>query len=157
MTERLTKRYLVRNLGNLELSNPIRYERYYIKDTLRIPKKGEKLEKEILNEKNVVINKKEIPIEEFNELKKRAYQKIIRDSYLYLKDNRISIKKYYEEYEGLNRVEVNFASKEELENFKKEPWLGEEITNSPLAFDKFLSKMTKQEFTSELAKYLGEK
>lgn len=156
MQKRLTKRYIIKSLEGLDLSSPIRYERYYINDTLRIQKKENQLQKEILNENNVLVSKEEISIEEFNQLKKQAYKKIIRDSYLYLKDSRISIKKYYEDYEGLTRVEVSFSSKEELENFQKEAWMGKEITNSPLAFDKYLSKLTKQEFLSERTKYLGE-
>lgn len=156
MNERLTKRYIIKNIENLELSIPLRYERYYINDYLRIQKKGNKLESETLNEKNIVIKKEEISLKEFNELKKTAYKKIVRDSYLYEKDNRISIKVYLEEYKGLNRIEVNFPNEEELKNFKKEPWMEKEITNSPLAFDKYLSKLTRQEFEKELKKYLGE-
>lgn len=156
MQKRLTKRYIIKSLEGLDLSNPIRYERYYLNDTLRIQKKENQYQKEILSENNVLVSKEEISIEEFNQLKKQAYKKIIRDSYLYLKDPRISIKQYDEDYEGLNRVEVSFKSEEELENFQKEAWMGKEITNSPLAFDKYLSKLTKQEFLSERTKYLGE-
>ncbi len=152
MQERLTKRFIVENIDNLELSKPIRYERYYINDFLRIQKKKEKLEKEVLDENNVLINKEEISEKEFNKLKGIAYKTIIRDSYLYRKDPRISIKKYYEDYEGLNRVEVKFTNKEELENYQKETWMGNEITASPLAFDKYLSKLTKEEFLEELKK-----
>lgn len=39
MNKRLTKRYIITTLDNLELSSPIRYERYYINDNLRIQKK----------------------------------------------------------------------------------------------------------------------
>ena len=152
MQARLTKRFIVENIDNLELSKPIRYERYYINDNLRIQKKDEKFEKEVLNENNVLINKEEISKKEFNELKKEAYKTIIRDSYLYKKDSRISIKKYYEDYEGLNRVEVKFTNQEELENYQKESWMGKEITVSPLAFDKYLSKLNKEEFLEELKK-----
>ena len=49
------------------------------------------LEKEILDKNNVIIEKINISEEEFNKLKKQAYSKIIRDSYLYLDDNRVSI------------------------------------------------------------------
>ena len=45
--ERLTRRYIVNSMNNLNLSNPIRYERFYISDNLRIQKKNNKLEKEI--------------------------------------------------------------------------------------------------------------
>ena len=57
-------------------------------------------------------------------------------------------------HEGLNRVEVKFMSKEEMDLYSKEPWMGEEITFSPLAFDKDLCKLNREEFLKELKKYL---
>ena len=87
-------------------------------------------------------------------MKKLAYSKIIRDSYLYLDDDRISIKKYLDKYEGLIRVEAKFNSIDEMNSYNMESWMKEEITNSPLAFDKYLSKLTEQEFLLELNKYI---
>lgn len=139
---KLTKRYIISSLDNLNLSSPIRYERYYINDNLRIQKKGNTFQKENISES------------EFLSLKENAYAKIIRDSYLYLDDKRISIKKYLEDYQGLYRVEVTFTNKEEENSYQKETWMGQEITNSPLAFDKDLSKLTKESFHKELKKYL---
>lgn len=89
-------------------------------------------------------------MDEFLSLKPKAYKKIIRDSYLYLDDERVSIKKYYETYDGLLRVEVAFSSIEELKNYKKEEWMGIEITATPLAFDKDLSKLDREQFLKEL-------
>ncbi len=54
---RLTKRFIVKSLDKLELSPSIRYERYYINKNLRIQKKEDKLEKEILNNQNELIEK----------------------------------------------------------------------------------------------------
>ena len=50
---RLTRRFIVKSLDNIPLSNPIRYERFYINDKLRIQMKDNYYEKEILDE-NVV-------------------------------------------------------------------------------------------------------
>ena len=55
---KLTKRYIITSLENLNLSIPIRYERYYINDTLRTQKKGNTYEKEITNENNTISKKK---------------------------------------------------------------------------------------------------
>lgn len=151
---RLTRRFIIRSIDNIPLSNPIRYERYYINDTLRIQKKDSCFEKEILDKKNVLVKKENISEEEFNKLKDSAYSKIIRDSYLYLKDDKISIKKYYEDYEGLNRVEIEFLSKDEMDLYIKESWMGKEITDSLLAFDKDLSKLNRKQFLDELNKYI---
>lgn len=153
MIRRLTKRYIVSELDGLNLSSPLRYERYYINNNLRIQKKNEVLEKEELDDNNEVILKVEISLEEFNSLKDKAYKKIIRDSYLYLDDDAISIKSYYGDYEGLNRVEVKFSSEDEMNSFIPYSWMEEEITNTPLAFDKDLSKLSKEEFLSILRVY----
>ena len=151
---KLTKRFITSSLDNLNLSTPIRYERYYISDTLRIQKKGNTYEKEILNENNTVTRKENISESEFLSLKENAYSKIIRDSYLYLDDKRVSIKKYLGDYQGLYRVEVTFTNKKEENSYQKETWMGQEITKSPLAFDKDLSKLSKEKFKKELKKYL---
>lgn len=151
---KLTKRFITSSLDNLNLSMPIRYERYYISDTLRIQKKGNTYEKEILNENNTVTRKENISESEFLSLKENVYSKIIRDSYLYLDDKKVSIKKYLGDYQGLYRVEVTFTNKKEENSYQKETWMGQEITKSPLAFDKDLSKLSKEEFKKELKKYL---
>lgn len=152
--ERLTKRYIIHSLEHLNLSKPIRYERYYINDNLRIQNKENCYQKEILDNNNILIEKENIKEEEFLDLKKNAYQEIIRNSYLYLEDERISIKEYLGKYKGLFRVEVNFHTEEEMEEYKKESWMGDEITLSPLAFDKYLSKLSRNEFMEELNKFL---
>ena len=150
---RLTKRFVVSSLDNIPLSIPIRYERYYINDNLRIQKKQDNLEKEILDNDNNIIEKKNILEEEFNTLKNESYSKIIRDSYLYLNDETVSIKRYFDNYEGLIRVEIKFNTIEEMKSYIKESWMGKEITNTPLAFDKYLSKLSREEFLIELERY----
>lgn len=151
---KLTKRYIINSLNNLNLSNPIRYERYYINDNLRVQMKDNKYQKEILDNYNNVIRKLDISKSEFLKLKENSYSEIIRDSYLFLEDSRISIKKYLGKYLGLYRVEITFNSIAEENNYIKENWMGKEITNSPLAFDKDLSKLSVDEFNIELKKYL---
>lgn len=151
---RLTRRFIIQSMNNVNVSRPIRYERYYINNSLRIQSKDNIFEKEILNKENVIIEKTNISEDEFNKLKKEAYSKIIRESYLYLDDDRISIKKYLGQYKGLIRVEVKFNSIDEMNSYKKESWMGTEITNSTLAFDKHLSKLSEQEFLLELNKYI---
>lgn len=149
-----TKRYIVSSLNNLELSPPIRYERYYINDSLRVQKKDKDYQKEILDDNNDIIEKADISEKEFLSLKEQARSKIIRDSYLYLDDKRVSIKKYFGDYQGLYRVEVTFTNMKEENLYQKETWMGQEITKSPLAFDKDLSKLSKEKFKKELKKYL---
>lgn len=151
---RLTRRYIINSLDGLNLSEPIRYERYYIDDNLRIQKRDNIYQKEKLDNDNNVIAKIDISENEFLNLKERAYSEIIRDSYVFLNDNNISIKKYLGKYEGLFRVEVKFDSIDDMNSYNKEIWMGEEITNSPLAFDKNLSKLSDSDFHNELKKYI---
>ncbi len=152
---KLTRRFIIDSLNNLNLSTPIRYERYYINDRLRVQRKDGKYQKEILDDDNNIIEKVAISKIEFLNLKERAYSEIIRDSYLLSEDSRISIKKYLGKYLGLYRVEVTFNSIEEENKYIKESWMGSEITNSPLAFDKYLNKLSNEEFEEELKKYLN--
>lgn len=149
----LTKRYITFSLDAINVGPAIRYERYYINNNLRIQKKGNKYQKEALDNNNNIIEKTTISKIEFQSLKEKSYSKIIRESYLYLDDDRVSIKKYLGDYQGLYRVEVTFKTKEEENSYQKEIWMGKEITNSPLAFDKDLSKLSKEEFQKELEKY----
>lgn len=151
---KLTKRYIISSLNGLNLSEPIKYERYYINDTLRIQNKNNVYQKEILDEDNNIIKKIEISEVEFLKLKEKANARIIRNSYLFLDDERISIKEYLEKYSGLLRVEISFNSEKEEKMYRKEKWMGNEITNSPLAFDKYLYKLSEKEFKEELNKYL---
>ena len=151
---RLTKRFIINSLDGLNLSEAIRYERYYINDNLRIQRKNNVYQKEVLDDRNNIIDKTCISEDEFLNLKEKSYSEIIRDSYLFLNGNNISIKKYLGKYNGLFSVEVKFASLDEMNSYVKEDWMGKEITNSPLAFDKYLSKLSDNEFHNELKKYI---
>ncbi|MBQ9684260.1 hypothetical protein IJV57_02170 [Candidatus Saccharibacteria bacterium] len=151
---RLTRRYIINSLDGLNLSEPIRYERYYIDDNLRIQKKDNIYQKEKLDNDNNIIAKIDISENEFLNLKEKSYSEIIRDSYVLLNNNNISIKEYLGKYKGLFRVEVKFDSIDDMNNYNKEIWMGEEITNSPLAFDKYLSKLSDSDFHNELKKYI---
>ena len=150
---RMSKRFFIADIDKLDLSSPIRYERYYIDDNTRIQLKGTIYELEKLDDNNVRTSKSNISVDAFEELKRKSIKAIIRDSYLVNGYNGFSIKKYYCDYHGLNRLEIEFENAIEMETFIPEEWMGVEITNSPLAFDKFLSKLTKEEFLKEIAKY----
>lgn len=153
MEKRLTRRFVLNSIENINISSPIRYERYYINDNIRVQRKDNVFEKETLSN-NIIIKKEKINEDEFKNLKENYKSKIVRDSYLYLNDDRVSIKRYYGIYEGLIRVEVKFKDESEMKEYKKEEWMGEEITNSKLAFDKDLSKLSREEFLKEISKYI---
>ena len=151
----LTRRFLVKTLDGLKLSDPWVYERFYINDNTRIQNKNGQFEKEILNNKGETIEKSIINKDEFLSLAEQAEKKIARKSYLYLGDDRISIKEYLDDYAGFIRAEVEFKDIAEQENFRPYPWMISEITDSPLAFDSLLQKLSIQNFHKELAKKRG--
>lgn len=154
--KRLSKRFLLLDSCPKKLSEPRRYERYYLNNQTRVQKKGQKYEKEELSINNIVLTKIEISEEEFLNLIKNCSKKIIRDSYLLLDCPNISIKVYKETYEGLSRIEVDFKSKEEMDAYQKEYWMGPEITDTPLAFDARLIELSQEKF-QEILKQFKEK
>lgn len=152
MNKRLTKRYILGDFPNIELSEPLRYERYYIDNNTRIQSRGKEYEKEILND-NIVIKKELISCDEFEKLKYNATKYIIRDSYLVKGNRNISIKRYYGNYDGLIRIEVKFNDKDEMDSFRPPKWFGKDITDTPLAFDSKLIELSNEEFKDCLKEF----
>lgn len=54
---RLTKRYIINSMNVLNVNDPIRYERYYINDKLRVQRKNKNYQKEILDDNNNLLEK----------------------------------------------------------------------------------------------------
>lgn len=150
--QRLTKRFIVKNIDNLNLSSPIIYERFYLSDQTVIQRKQDAYAKGTLANGDI-INQTTISQIEFEKLKQPAKNRIIRKSYLYLDDNRISVKEYQDDLDGFIRAEVDFKTKSEMENYHKESWMGQEITKTPLAFDSLLSTLNKEKLSKLLKKY----
>ena len=147
---KLTRRFVVESTEGLNLSSPLPYERYYIKDKTRIQNRGGQYEKEVLDENGEIIVKSVLSKEEYENLKKQSDKVVARKSYLFLDDNRVSIKEYLGDYAGLIRAEVEFRNAEEQKSFRPYSWMIKEITDSPLAFDSLLHKLSKHEFDEEL-------
>ncbi len=68
---RFTRRFIISSLDNIDISSPIRYERYYINDNLRIQRRDNVFIKEILDRENIIVEKKKISEDEFNQLQDR--------------------------------------------------------------------------------------
>ena len=150
--QRLTKRFIVKNIDNLNLSNSIIYERFYLPDQTVIQRKQDAYTKGTLVNSDI-INQIIISQTEFEKLKQSAKNRIIRKSYLYLDDSRISVKEYQDDLDGFIRAEVEFKTKSEMEDYHKESWMGQEITKTPLAFDSLLSTLDEDELSKLLIKY----
>jgi CYTH domain-containing protein len=156
----IERKWLVKNLPNLENLPAIKYERHFLfvgeKIEIRIQKKGEAYEferKVELNELSRESQKFKITKEEFDVLKVFCTKSLIRESYLLQNNPEISIKIYKEDYEGLIRAEVEFDNENDAREFKPLDWFGEEITENPLGRDKLLISLSKEDFKKMLVLY----
>ena len=150
--QRLTKRFIAKNIDSLNLSNTIIYERFYLPNQTVIQRKQDTYTKGTLANDGI-INQTLISRTEFEKLKQSANNSIIRKSYLYLDDNRVSIKEYQGNLEGFIRAEVEFKNKREMEDYRKESWMKQDITATPLAFDSLLSMLSKDELSKIFKEY----
>ena len=149
----IERKFLLNDLSILDNLDYIEYERFFLflnEDVeIRIQKKGHKyeFERKVIDSKLQAKKQKfEITKDEFEKLKRNSTRLLRRKSYLYSKNPEISIKVYEEDFEGLNRIEVEFSSVEEAKKFKSPNWFGKEITNSKLGKDKKLIRLDKEEF-----------
>lgn len=153
MSKEIERKYLIKQMPNLNNIKPIRYERYYIRDNVdnqvRVQKKDEKFELETKTKINDIEYKKEkqeITEQEFLKLIKECRTVIIRDSYLINENPKITIKIYHGKYEGLIRAEIEFNNEYEYNNFKIPKWFGKDISDTQLGMDAKLIKLDREMF-----------
>lgn len=153
MSAEIERKFLVREVPDLNGIVPVSYERYFLASTdgseERVQKKGEAFEWEKKVAVSDLASKKEkriISKEEFEVYKTKAVSGIERESYLLSLSPEITLKVYHGSYEGLVRAEVEFENEAEAKSYRPESWMGEEITNSPLGRDSKLTQLSKQEF-----------
>lgn len=154
------RKFLVKDLPDLSDLEPIQYERYFLeiteKSETRIQSKNNKYELEKKSNESSLSSKKdkkEITKDEFDKLKKEASKSIIRESYLLSENPETTIKIYHGDFEGLIRLEVEFESEKEANNYVPPAWAGKEITGTKLGRDSSLIKLTKKNFKELLAKF----
>lgn len=157
MSSEIERKFLVVTMPDLSGQEPIRYERYYLNrsDNVeeRIQKKGDVYEYEKKEKISDLEHTKEthpISEEEFESLKTRASEAIIRDGYMISKNPDITIKIYHGKHEGLVRAEVEFGSLEEAQAFTPPTWMGKEITGTPLGKDSGLLDLSEEQFKEML-------
>lgn len=156
----IERKWLIQNMPDLNDYDHSSYERYFIflsEDVeIRVQKVNDKyeLERKVnVNELSRNEFKCNITKEEFEHFKSLSSKKIIRDAYTSKDDPGLSIKIYHGEYEGLNRVEVEFNNEEEARMYLPLVWFEKEITGSELGRDKMLVNLNKEEFIKLLNSY----
>lgn len=157
MNLEIEKKYLIRKMPNLDKFSKLEYERYFISDDpknqVRVQRKNDiyEIEKKIeIASNEYKKEKKKITKAEFDKLITDCNNVIKRDSYLICESPNITIKIYHGKYEGLARVEVEFLSRDELENFEVPDWFGREITNDDIGMDARLIKLSRDEFLKKI-------
>ncbi|MEK7103006.1 MAG: hypothetical protein AAB870_01515 [Patescibacteria group bacterium] len=160
MQNEIERKFLVKELPNLNGLAPIRYERYFLADQngyeIRIQKKGDAYE---LERKKSTTNlastkiKESLTLEEFERLKHLSQGEIIRDSYQLSINPSVSLKIYHGQLEGLARAEVEFESESAAKEFIPHEWMGNDITDTPLGRDGRLVHINEAELKKLIANY----
>ena len=142
----IERKFLVKKLPDLSGVESVDYERYYlsVSDGVeeRIQKTGDTYSYERKTSVDALTRSTElrhISKTEFDDLRQNTTKAILRQSYSL--SSSLSIKIYHGDYEGLIRAEIEFSSLEEAKAYQPEPWMGREITNTPLGRDSSLLKL----------------
>jgi len=158
MSNEIERKFLISQMPDLSNFESVIYERYYIyRDgtiEMRVQKKGEQYEierKEMISELRAIKTKMVISKPEFEKLKELGMEAIIREGYFTSSNPDVSIKIYHGKFEGLNKVEVEFASEEEAKAFQIPTWYGEEITDSIISRDSKLLDLSEEEIKNFLS------
>ena len=153
----IERKFFVRQMPDLSSIEPLHYERYFLKRKNGTEERISKVNDKYVYEKKSEISslersreKKEISKEEFERLKGKESEAIIRDRYNISTNPEVSIQIYHGRFEGLVRVEVEFETEEKAKSFVPLPWMGREMTSLPIARDSKLLDLTDLDFQEYL-------
>lgn len=142
MKTEIERKFLVAQMPDITGLPKISYERYFLfcdfQTEIRIQKKWDNYEFERKVKETELSAEKlkfEITKNEFEELKKRSIWEILRDSYIISSSPGISLKVYHWNLEWFQRIEVEFESENDSQNFTIPEWFGKEITGTAFARD----------------------
>ena len=153
MRNEIERKSFIKEMPDLSCIQPIKYERYFLEaedgKEIRISNVNNAYfyeEKEVISSLERTREKKEIEKEEFDNLKQKGSEVILRDRYNISTNPDIAIQIYHGRFEGLVRVEVEFDSEREATSFIPFSWMGEEMTDLPIARDSGLINLTPEAF-----------
>ena len=157
MKNEIERKFFVKQMPDLSGIEPLHYERYFLGRANGTEERISKINEKFVYEKKNEISslersreKKEISEQEFNQLKEKSSEAIIRDRYNIGSNPEVAIQIYHGRFEGLIRAEVEFETEEEAKSFVPLPWMGKEMTNLPIARDSKLLDLTDKEFQGYL-------
>ena len=153
----IERKFLPKTLPDLSDKPKISYERHFLYNAggieIRIQRKNDEYEferKVLLSPLSREQTKFPITEGEFVALKKFSVAEIIRDRYVLGEKPEVTVNIYHGRFEGLTRVEIEFESEEEANQFQPFDWLGQEITQTMLVRDSLLIQQTPQELSTLL-------
>lgn len=157
MLNEIERKFFVKEMPDLSGIEPLHYERYFLSRANGVEERISKVNEKFVYEKKAEISslersreKKEISEQEFNQLKDKASEAIIRDRYNISSNPEVAIQIYHGRFEGLTRAEIEFKSEEEAKSFVPLSWMGKEMTGLPIARDSKLLDLTNEEFQGYL-------
>lgn len=149
----ITRKFLVKKIPDLTRKEHWVQNRFYLYRkngiVIRVQSKGDVFELERKASKTALIRESEkiiITKEEFEAISKITSDHVTRDSYMIGEAPYITLRIYHGRFEGLVRVEIEFSSVEEANQFTPLVWMGKEITTTPLAKDETLLNLTASDF-----------
>lgn len=148
----ITRKFLVKQLPDLIGKEHWNQSRFYLYRkngiVIRFQSSGDTFELERKVSKTDLVRESEkisITKEEFEAISKITTDHVIRDSYVMNETPRIVLRIYHGQFERLVRAEIAFQSIEEANRFIPLPWMGKEITSTPLAKDETLLDLANNE------------
>ncbi len=142
MKNEIERKFYVKEMPDLLGITPMKYERYFLERKNGTETRISRVDDTYKYEKKIEVSnlertreKKEITKQEFDSLKQNSSEAIVRDRYSISSDPDIAIQVYHGRFEGLVRVEVEFASEAEAKAFIPLAWMGKEMTDLPIARD----------------------
>lgn len=137
---------------------PLQYERYFLKRGSGVEERITRVNNVYRCEKKVEVSRlertrelRDISKSEFEELAKSASEVIERERYDIATHPKIVIQVYKGRFAGLVRAEVEFATEAEAKAFAPLPWMGEEMTDLPIARDGKLLDVSPEELRIYIA------
>ena len=159
MDYEIERKFLVKTLPDLSGKTKQVFERYYLYRGKGVDVRIQKVDSTYEFERKSEVSglgretqKFEITKEEFEALKKKSGEGIIRDSYLMSENPEVTIKIYHGRFEGLLRGEVEFESEKAAQKFVPLDWMGKEITDTSLGRDSKLLDLSTGEFKDLLSR-----
>ena len=157
MKNEIERKFFVREMPDLSGIEPLHYERYFLKREDGVEERISKVNDKYVYERKTEVStlersreKKEPSEQEFNQLKEKASEAIIREQYTISSNPDIAIQIYHGRFEGLVRAEVEFETEKEAKSFIPLPCMDKEMTGLPIARDSKLLDLSAEEFQEYL-------